>query len=202
MKTKAIITAILLTAALTIQAEENAQSSEAKYGINMSQSHTNSGHGSNVSFSTNVRKANKSLSVGAIYSETESKISGADIKYKVYLGTPNEFVYKNRKVNTFFQYNCMYQKKTVENTFGSASSNLKSAGAEVITNESEISTIEHYVGFGVQVKLMNRMHLEGSMGAGGYFGSVKNTEMDMTDLPKSNGGYSLSFKIGVGYAFK
>ncbi|NBC82780.1 MAG: hypothetical protein GVY19_05305 [Bacteroidetes bacterium] len=200
MRTTLLIAAILMAITSLIKAQELDNEANASYGIAMSQNHTGSGHGSNVALSTNVRKANKTLEVGAIFNDEENRISGADIKYKVFLGTPNEFVYKSRKVKTFFQYNCMYQKRTTEKNMDLAG-NFKSTG-ESPTMEGEVSTIEHYVGIGMQVKLMNRMHLEGSMGAGGYIGSVKHDEggARITNQSK-NGGYTLSFKIGVGYAF-
>lgn len=199
MKIHIIIATIFLAAGLTTSAQSDEYTDIARYGVNMSQNHTGSGHGSNVALSTNVRKANKSLEVGAIFNDEENKISGADIKYKVFLGTPSEFVYKNKTVRTFLQYNCMYQKRTTEKTMA-VNSQLKATG-EAPTETGVVSTIEHYVGIGMQVKLMNRMHLEGSMGAGGYIGSVKDDNQNNVGMHQTNGGYTLSFKLGIGYAF-
>lgn len=190
MKTLVIIIATALISTLA-SAEQNNYSSNTHYGVSVAQNHTLSGHGSNIAFNTSVRKSNKSLEVGAIISSTENRLSGADLKYKVFICSPNEFVHQNKKVKTYFQYNCMYQKKTVSESLNTISS-LKSA--ETITTTGRTATIEHYAGFGLQVKVMSNVHIDSSIGAGAYLGSVKAEER----MDNKNAGLSVSFKIGLG----
>jgi hypothetical protein len=198
MKTLAtLLTAAALTISSFATEKTKEYSNDARYGFAVSQNHSGSGHGSNVTLNTNVRKGNKSLELGAIYRAEENKVAGADVKYKVFFGTPSEFVFQNKKVRTYFQYNCIYQQKAVQDA---VSGTLKSADNAAVSGESKVSTIEHYAGFGLQVKVMNRVHLEGSVGAGGYIGSLKSASQSPVVEPmEKNGGYTVSFKLGLGF---
>ena len=49
---------------------------DSRYGMNISQIHSGSGHGYGIAVSINIQKGVKSLEVGAIYQTSENKIAG------------------------------------------------------------------------------------------------------------------------------
>ena len=50
----------------------------------------------------------------------------------------------------------------------------------------------------MQLALSKKIHFEGSLGAGGYIGSLQNT--DFASPVEKNGGYTVSVKVGLGIA--
>jgi len=170
------------------------------YGMNISQIHSGSGHGYGIVVNTNIQKGRKSLEVGAIFKTSENKIAGADLRYKIFLGHFNDFLKCEKLFSPYFQYNLVYQKATVDApvfvTIGKSRIELPYNGPDIVT------TIEHYVSLGLQLKINNRFYFDSSLGLGIYIGSIdKNNKPSSFGIHKENYGFTASYKLGGGYRF-
>jgi hypothetical protein len=174
--------------------------SDALYGVNFSTIYSGSGHGSGYVINGNILKGRKSLEVGLIYKENEQKILGGDFKYKVFLGELGRLNSENTIIKPYLQYNLIYQKAT------STEPTVIELGKSTVEIENEdpglVATMEHYAGMGLQVKIFNNAYLDTSCGLGTYFGSIGKTKTDNTiGIHKDNHGYTVAFKVGLGYRF-
>ncbi len=89
-----LIVAVALSFTLSAQ---NPQNFGVFYGVDMSQVYTGSGHGSSLAVNTNIQKGRRSLELGMLYQQDQSRISGGDVEYKIFLGK-NAFL-DNQSVN-------------------------------------------------------------------------------------------------------
>ncbi len=201
MKTITVIVSILTIFTLHLNAQYDRQKEfDSHYGVSVSQINSGSGHGYGVSLNTNIQKGRKSLEVGAIFQTNESKVAGADFRYKVFFGQFNEVIYRKKSFRPYFQYNLIYQVATVDApvVVSSAKSTIELSGPE----PGVIGTMEHYAAFGMQLRLYNSFYLDSSVGLGAYIGSVdKEKSPDAFGIHKENHGFTGSFKIGIGYRF-
>jgi hypothetical protein len=195
--------AFFLVSAITLTV--NSQYSKEKeccshYGISMCAISSGSGHGFGISVNTFVFRGGKSLEAGAIYQVREDKISGADIKYKIFLMRNKDFNYGRKSVFPYLQYNLIYHKARactpVIVTTDKSTIELNGAVPGII------ATIEHYASLGFQIKLSDGFYADSNIGLGIYIGSInKQNKPRCPGLHKNNFGLTTSFKIGIGYRF-
>lgn len=173
---------------------------DSHYGMNVSHINSGSGHGYGISISSNIQKGRKSLEVGAIYQISEKKITGADLKYKVFLGHFNDFLFGEKLFSPYLQYNLIYQKTTVNTPV--KITREKSTIELPDLEPSVIGTMEHYVSIGLQLKICYRFLIDSSLGLGAYIGSIdKENKPDSFGIHKDNHGFTASYKLGIGYRF-
>jgi hypothetical protein len=200
MKALATILVTILLAATVSYAKNNAVGAEtAHYGVGLSQINTGTGHGTGYTINANIMKGRKSLEIGVIYSEHESKFAGGDVKYKVFLGNVQRVQDENKFYKPYLQYNLIYQKGTSYSpdivTFGDAS-------YEIPTEPSSIATMGHYLAYGNKIKLFGDVYFDSSFGLGVYFGSLdKVNGPDTWGIHGTNAGLTYSIKLGIGYIF-
>jgi len=176
------------------------------YGVNISQFHTGSGHGSSYVFHSNIQKGRRSLDLGMIYQEADKRISGGDVKYKIFLGK-NAFPETNEQhdgihIRPYFHYNCIYQSSRVMTPDVSPTGRKKSAFPELPSSPGTIATMEHYAGIGFQVHISQHFCIDMSAGTGAYVGSLDKYNAPSTaGIHKENHGFVFSFEAGMGYKF-
>lgn len=169
------------------------------YAVCFSQIYSGSGHGTGYTINGSVNKGRKALEVGLIYSDRESKISGADFKYRLLLGNLYR-IQQNEKIFTpYLQYNLIYQKGI------SYSSDVAQLGSETYSIPSEpgtVSTMGHYLAYGNKIRLFNRAYFDTSLGLGVYKGSLNKVNGPGTwGIHGENHGFTFAFKVGFGYTF-
>ncbi|MBN2524002.1 MAG: hypothetical protein JXB24_12075 [Bacteroidales bacterium] len=200
MKALLISTIILSISVTSLFAIDDAGDEvKARYGLAASYIYTGTGHGAGYTVNANVTKGRKLLEAGIIYSERESKISGADIKYRIYLGALDRLNSGNKIFNAYLQYNLVYQKGT------SYSPELVTLGDQtylVNTDPGTIATMGHFIAYGNQVSVMKNLYFDTSLGLGYYIGSLDKVDGPGTwGIHNENSGFTYSFKIGFGYMF-
>ena len=172
---------------------------ETHYAVNLSQINSGSGHGMGYSFNGNIMKGRKALEVGLIYSQRELKISGADFKYRIFLGNIYRLDGNKNIFSPYIQYNLIYQKGM---SYRPDEVQLGSETYKVPTEPGMISTMGHYLAGGNKIRLFNRAYLDTSLGLGIYQGSLDKTEDPGTwGIHKGNYGFTYAFKVGFGYTF-
>jgi len=195
--------ALILVAAINLTVKSQYSKEEeydSHYGVNVSSINSGSGHGYGISINTNIQKGRKSLEVGAIYQCRENKISGADFRYKIFIGHFEDFLYGKKYISPYFQYNLIYHKATVNTptVIYRDKSTIELPDAE----PGIVGTIEHYASLGFQLKLYNNLYIDNTIGLGVYIGSLyKQIIPDSFGLHRENYGFTASFKIGIGYRF-
>jgi hypothetical protein len=200
MKVPAIIIAILLTVGISAYGKKNAVIfKNTHYGIGLSQVNSGSGQGVGYSFNGTVIKGRKSLEIGIIYSERESKIAGGDFKYRILLGKFYRIEDQNMIFTPYIQYNLMYQKSIY---YGSDIVQLGEQTYEVPGEPGTVATMGHYLAYGNKIRLFGRAYFDTSLGLGVYYGSVDKINGPGTwGIHGTNSGFTYAFKIGVGYSF-
>jgi hypothetical protein len=199
---KTIIIVILVAAIPLIAKSQYSKEDEyhSHYGMNVSSINTGSGHGHGVSINTNIQKGNKSLEVGAIFQNSENKISGADLRYKIFVGHFDDLQYRKKIFSPYIQYNLIYRKVTVDAPV--VITRDKSTIEIPVSEPGTIATMEHYASLGFQLKLYNRFYFDNTMGLGVYIGSIdKVNKPHGFGLHMDNYGFTGSIKIGLGYRF-
>lgn len=170
------------------------------YGISVCAINSGSGHGFGISMNAFVSKGRKSLEAGAIYQESEDKISGADIKYKIFLIRNEDFIYGRKSVFPYIQYNLIYHKARA------CTPVILNVNKSTIEPQGSVpgivATIEHYASLGFHCKLYGGIYADSNIGLGIYTGSIdKQNKPQWPGLHKDNFGFTGSFKIGIGYRF-
>jgi hypothetical protein len=173
--------------------------------MNISRFHTGSGHGSSYVMNTNLQKGRKSLDLGMVYQGDDERISGADVKYKIFLGK-NAFVdgksNNGIKLKPYIHYNCIYHSSKVNQPDFIPTGIKKSSYPELPSSPGTIATMEHYTGAGLQLFLSTNVCLDASMGFGSYIGSLDKINSTGTlGIHKENHGFVLAFEFGLGLKF-
>jgi len=156
---------------LTVKSQHDSiKETYTHYGMNISLIHSGSGYGNGIAINANVQKGRKSLEVGSIFNTSENKIAGADIRYKIFLGHFNDFLNGEKLFSPYFQYNLIYQKSNVNVPviiiIGKSNIELLDSRPVILT------TIEHYVSLGLQIKISKHFYFDSTMGVGIYFGRI------------------------------
>lgn len=201
MKKCYLIVSIFWFFSILIQAtENNPVIIQAYYGVQISAITTGTGHGTGYTFSAHVTKGRKALEAGFIYSTRESRISGADIKHRVYLSNLEEMQNNKKHYLPYLQYNLVYQKGI------SYSPELITLGGNTYLVKSDpgiIATMGHYIGYGNNVRFYDRFYMDAFFGLGFYTGSLDKVFGPGTwGFHKENNGITYSIKFGIGYHFK
>jgi hypothetical protein len=200
MKASIIITAILLLTATTGYSKKNAVATElSHYGVGFSEINTGTGQGMGYGINANICKGRKSLEVGFIYSDRESKISGGDFKYKIFLGNLYRVEDQNKLFKPYFQYNLIYQKGT---SYSPDQVTLGGAKYDIASEPGTVATIGHYLAYGNKIRLFGSTYLDSSLGFGYYMGSIDKVNGPNTiGIHNENSGLTFAVKIGLGYTF-
>ncbi len=170
------------------------------YGINFYQSSTGSGYGSSMDINLNVQKFNRVFEVGLMFNASSQKISGVEFSYKHFLGFHSANFYK-RTLRPFLHYNFLYRMPA--DMIVSSSSNTSNTSNIYYSEETgKMTTFEHAIGFGLQLKLVKQFYCEGNVGVGAYFGShYQGLTPSSWGIHLNNYGFVPSFKLGFGYQF-
>jgi hypothetical protein len=200
MKGSILITAILLLTTINGYSKKNAVTLDfSHYGVGFSEINTGTGQGMGYSINGSVCRGRKSLEVGLIYSDRESKFSGGDFKYKIYLGNIYRVEDQNKMYKPYLQYNLIYQKGT---TAAPDQVTLGNTTYDIASEPGTVATIGHYLAFGNKIRLFGRTYIDSSLGFGYYIGALDKVNGPNTiGIHNGNNGITYAVKIGFGYTF-
>ena len=195
----AILATLLLTATWAYGKKNAGKLDGSHYGIGLSEINTGTGHGVGYAFNANILKGRKSLEVGLIYSDRESKVAGGDFKYEIYLGNIHRIENGNKIYQPYIQYNLIYEKGT---SYSPDIVNLNGTQYEINSNPGTVATIGHFFSYGNKIRIFDNAYFDSSLGLGMYRGSLdKVNGPDTWGIHNTNSGFTFSFKIGFGYTF-
>jgi hypothetical protein len=168
------------------------------YGVNVYQSATGSGYGSSINLNFNVQKFNRVFELGVMLNSKNQRFMGFEFMFKRFIGFNSPYGY-TKLIKPFFYYNFLYRAPTdiiVSPTL------MKSASTNPIELGGTMTTFEHAIGFGLQMRLVGQLYMEGVAGGGVYFGSrYQGSVPDSWGIHRNNFGFVPSFKFGLGFQF-
>jgi hypothetical protein len=168
------------------------------YGINFYQSSTGSGYGSSMNLNFNVQKFNRVFELGMMFNTQTQQFMGCEFMFKRFIGFNSSNAYL-RLIKPFFHYNFLYRSPA---EIIVSPSLLKSASLNPAEIGGKMTTFEHALGLGLQMRLIKQLYMEGSAGVGAYFGSrYQGSTPDSWGIHKNNFGFVPSFKLGIGFQF-
>ncbi len=175
------------------------------YGVNLNQVSTGSGHGSEYVINTNFQQGRKSLELGMLV-QNNSRISGGDMKYKIFLGKNASLETKSATnktaIKSYLHYNCLYHNSIVKTPDLVFLSGKKTGAPGPPGSVGTIATIEHFTGFGMQLIIPGNFVFDGSIGMGTYLGSLdKMNNPNTIGIHRENHGFVLAVEFGLGYRF-
>ncbi len=168
------------------------------YGVNIYQSSTGSGYGFSTNLNFNIQKFNRVFELGLMLNTQNQQFMGFEFMFKRFIGFNSSNAYL-RLIKPFFHYNFLYRSPT---DIIVSPSLLKSATMDVSQIGGKMTTFEHALGLGLQMRLIKQLYMEGSAGVGAYFGSrYQGSTPDTWGIHKNNLGFVPSFKLGLGFQF-
>jgi hypothetical protein len=196
-----IITGLMLTIISSANGKERSYN-VANYGLNMSQALSGSGFGSTLNASLNVQVNNRLFELGYLMDSKTNQFRGLEFQYKHFIGfykhQKNGGQY-NKTLRPYLFYNFIYHSPV--DVQGSLT--LNGSSPITIPTQGKLTSFEHSLGIGVQVKLVGSLYMENSLGFGTYLGSkYQGSEKPSTiGIHKNNYGFVPSFHVGFGYQF-
>jgi hypothetical protein len=186
----------------------SAEEGEENYGLTVSQSY----HANDKSVRHNINMMfeydRKVIQFGALL-KNDKFISGADIKYKYYLSKDYDefsaYYSGGKNVRPYFTYHFVfYRHESMQQEIPGLK---KKSGFEnpmpPVYGEGMVTTLEHYLGLGLQMKLFPRIYVDGSVCAGAYMGKTdyEGSVIEYLGINSFNSGFSVALNIGIGYVF-
>jgi hypothetical protein len=192
--------AILLTSFTTSFAKrDNEETDHIQYGAGLSQINAGNGFGTGYTISASVLKGRRSLDIGITYSERESKFSGGDFKYKIFLGNLNRITNADIVYKGYLQYNLLYQSGL---SYGPVLINLGGNSYEISADPGTIISIGHFLSYGNRIRLFGNTFIDSSLGFGIYRGNFDNSDRPGNwEIQGTTSYFTYSFKIGLGFSF-
>jgi hypothetical protein len=168
------------------------------YGVNLYQSSTGSGYSSSYNINLDVQRNQRLFEIGLLLNNRDQHFMGFEFVYKHFTGY-KKANFNFKKVRTYFHYNFTFRNPE-EIVVNSAALSTTSFDPNMMGGK--MTTFEHAVGFGLQVKLFSQMVVDGNLGVGAYFGSkYQGMHPNTIGIHKNNYGFIPSFKLGFGYKF-
>ena len=197
MKT-AFLILIFATVCLAVSAQyEKEMEYLPHYTAGLSQINSGSGHQAGFSVNMLIQKGRKSIGMGVVLQDKEGILCGADLRYRIFTGSYDESLFASKRTKPYLQYNLLYRKAYVDNPTVIV---LNDSKLEIPDEPGTISTIEHYISFGVQLKLYKNIYLDSSLGLGVYIGSLDKINRPKTiGIHRENHGFTGIFNAGIGY---
>lgn len=192
MKALNIILLIIVTTTglQTLSSQEENKISTTIYGFELNQFSSASGFNSGSELHFTVRPSNKAMVGFGIYYDNQSqRVTGITISHKRMLRSYAKKA--NPKVEPLFFYNFIYRK-----------SNMPELLADGKTGSFvSYASMEHHIGFGLNINVLPKVSLQGMAGYGLYLGSIKKPSSPdpVTREITGTNGWGTILKFGLGF---
>ncbi len=175
--------------------------------------------GSSISQSVNSETDNGNLTAGltfamerrtyelAVIIDDEEGINGAEFVHKIFLNknrSNDEFNIGNYSLRPYIVYNLVYQRELSQRQLDN---NLIIHGSDYyavadLEEPEKVTTIEHYIGLGVERDLFKHIFIHANLFTGIHLGlNNNNNKLDSSKDQHQENAYSWNVKFGFGYRF-
>lgn len=158
---------------------------------------TSSGFRPGININFAMEDSRKLLSLGIYYDTESEKIVGLNLMHEIKLG---KFKKRNEThINPYLFYNFIFRVTYMPKSLliGDQASLSSLEGEKV-----RFSSIEHYIGMGININITKFIFIKSTLGFGYYFGSIKKPSDNLLMGLKNGGnGFSILEKAGIGIKF-
>jgi hypothetical protein len=160
--------------------------SDPLYGINVYEVTTGSGFGPSTNINFNIQKINQQVEVGIMLKQSK-EFSGVEFMY-IYF-SPKSYKHIIRPYFLYnFIYRCPFDVKGNE------------ADKKGFASEGKVTTLEHAIGFGTQIRIAKFFYLNSSVGIDAYMG-LRGPNPNSFGIHGNYWGIVPLLKFGLGYKF-
>jgi hypothetical protein len=137
----------------------------------------------------------------------EDKISGFSFMHQYYLNKRIDgvdFTLKLYDVRPYLMYNFVYSNET-SNSYETREENFREYNIDLSEFEEpgRVTTMEHYLGLGVEIDIFKHLFLDVFAGGGMYIGlNNDNNELMTAEAMKKEHGFTWILKTGLAYNFE
>ncbi len=190
-RTIAIVLVIQLASGAEAWAQVCKPYKQKSYGIASNLTNTSSGLGLLTETNVFYKCGRSEFKAGFVWQNQYQKISGFDLQYRYYLAD-NDYFNLFLYMNTMRNYNVNLRKEI--NTV------LHRYNYSEIPEFERFNTQEHYVGFGIQIRLVQNLFLDSKIGFGGYTSQILNEDYrDKNTSYFSDNDFALQLSVGLHY---
>jgi hypothetical protein len=164
--------------------------SDTRFGFEINQFSSASGFKSGAEAHFTVRPSNRSqVGFGVYFDNQSQRITGVTISHKRMLR--NYKRNSNPVVEPLFFYNFIYRKSNMAELLADGNT------GSFVTYTS----MEHHLGFGLNINVFSKISIQGQAGYGLYLGSIKkpSTPNPITHEITGSNGWGSIIKFGIGY---
>lgn len=174
---------------VVIQAQGDGRA-KTSYAIELNQFITGSGFKSGTELSVAVISGQKrNLSLGVFICSEKASVSGITVHHEVSL-IKNPYA---RRIVPYGFYNMVFRVTKTD---------VSLPEIPDVLELNVYKSFEHHIGFGIDVKLLQNLHMKGGVGYGVYFGSIKKPIADIyTGTVYGSNGFAAISKVGLAYTF-
>jgi hypothetical protein len=191
MKTSLAAIIILMMILTGVKGQTSDTIKKARYGLEISQFITGSGFASGTELIvTVVPDKIKNLSFGLYFCPERKKITGVTIHQEMTLKKFTSY----KKITPYAFFNLIYRRSKVREVL---------ADKNAVGEYGMYKSIEHHLGIGLRIRILDDLYFKGSLGYGLYLGSIKKpSEPDaLTGEVRGTNGFGGIAKIGIAYTF-
>ncbi len=165
------------------------------YGMQISQFNTSSGFGSGTEVSIYVKGRNKSLELGAYFDNGSKSLTGLSLCHKYFI--MKNYFDKQGIIEPYLFYNFIYRSTTLDETLSKYPELIKC----ICPGKAVYKSLEHAIGFGLEINLLSYMYLNCNIGFERYLGSIKKpcNPDQYTGVYDGGDGWGAIYKIGFGF---
>lgn len=175
--------------------EDSANSVVSSYGVSIGEFQSMSGFSVSTEATIFIKNLNRSFELGIFFNNDNKELSGLSFTHKYFI--LRKKFNKNSSIEPYINYNFMYRITYLDKPL-----TMYPERAEIFGNDrSRYSSMEHYVGAGVEINAFKYVYINVSAGLGRYIGSImKPCNPDLnTGYYEGGNGWSGILKLGVGF---
>ncbi len=190
-KTIAIVLIIQLASGAEAWSQVCKPYKKQAYGIASNFTNTSSGLGLLTETNLFYKCGRSEYKAGFIWQNQYQKISGFSLQYRYYLAD-NDYFNLFLYMNTMRNYNVNLRREINQV--------LHRFNYTEIAEFERFNTQEHYVGFGIQVRLVRNLFVDSKIGFGGYTSQILNEDFrDKNTSYHADNDFALQLSIGLHY---
>ncbi|MCF6242630.1 MAG: hypothetical protein L3J74_14950 [Bacteroidales bacterium] len=190
-RTIAIVLVIQLALGTVARSQVCKPYKKQAYGIASNFTNTSSGLGLLTETNLFYKCGKSEFKAGFVWQNQYQKISGLNLQYRYYLADNdyfNVFLY----MNTMRNYNVNLRKEI--------NAVVHRYNYSEIPELERFNTQEHYVGFGIQVRLVQNLFIDSKIGFGGYTSQILNEDYrNKNTTYHSDNDFALQLSVGLHY---
>lgn len=193
MKRNVTLTGLIIIATM-VSAQLSNFRGKTIYGAKFNQFSTQSGFGYHAGVDMFVESYGRILEAGIFTNGSNNTISGIDVQYTQLFKSKKFKISSTSKFIPLVSYSFIYRNTNVS----LATSKVQGQLSNYVN--ASVTSIEHYLAIGARYNMSRNLFMEGTLGFGGYLGSIQKTQYRTKVLfdVKGKDSFGMIGKLTVG----